>query len=569
MTSFRSGVIAFVFSVLLLTCTARADVVSRTQHLRLGFNAGFPIAANRSDSVPCVSYNLTVGNGSASLMVDMGADVTLSYDRANIVPGGSVPVELTYTPTNDPGPEVSASAAADITLDLDIDGGCIAAFVAGCILFPNPLCIPLGAIAAAVDSFSGELDNFDLVSAMGDFTAPLGAGAVVVPGTGDSAVLSFAGLDLVRATPESSLTLSAAPSGAFPGLGGAAAVLSATGATLTAPAPIPVLEWQSPVALPATLQLSAAPGATATLTLSPLMHWLGTSATLSVDIDLIGVLGDVFGDPSPVTIFSGNLGPALGLDTLICSGLPALAQPACMATVGAGNLPYPALLPQPPDPAPSIPPLPDFASAQFTIDLDSDNDGLLDGQEIAIGTDPDNPDTDNDGLTDGCEVLGSNPTDPLDADSDNDGLTDGAEDANHNCTRDANETDPNNPDSDGDGLNDGLEVTYGTDPLNPDTDGDGIPDGQDVEWLQNAINTLPDSSFKGIGNRTAMLSHLNAIEKLVAQGKIAQAIKELHILRTRIDGCGATPDNDDWIVNCTDQVLIRGFIDLLIANLST
>ena len=37
-------------------------------------------------------------------------------------------------------------------------------------------------------------------------------------------------------------------------------------------------------------------------------------------------------------------------------------------------------------------------------DIDTDNDGLTDGQEIAIGTDPGNPDTDGDGLTDGEEV---------------------------------------------------------------------------------------------------------------------------------------------------------------------
>ena len=36
--------------------------------------------------------------------------------------------------------------------------------------------------------------------------------------------------------------------------------------------------------------------------------------------------------------------------------------------------------------------------------VDTDNDGLTDGQEIALGTDPGNPDTDGDGLNDGEEV---------------------------------------------------------------------------------------------------------------------------------------------------------------------
>ncbi|MCX2719063.1 gliding motility-associated C-terminal domain-containing protein [Lentiprolixibacter aurantiacus] len=44
--------------------------------------------------------------------------------------------------------------------------------------------------------------------------------------------------------------------------------------------------------------------------------------------------------------------------------------------------------------------------------LDTDNDGLSNGEEIAINTDPTDPDTDDDGITDGDEV--TNNTDPLD-----------------------------------------------------------------------------------------------------------------------------------------------------------
>lgn len=44
--------------------------------------------------------------------------------------------------------------------------------------------------------------------------------------------------------------------------------------------------------------------------------------------------------------------------------------------------------------------------------VDTDGDGLFDGQEIIIGTDPNNPDTDGDGINDGDEVF--NNTDPLD-----------------------------------------------------------------------------------------------------------------------------------------------------------
>jgi hypothetical protein len=90
-------------------------------------------------------------------------------------------------------------------MSTDLDGACIAGVIASCLLFPI-LCPLLIAIAAAIDTFSGELDNFTLISAMGDFTPMLGADpAVVVPGTGDTATLQFLGVDLVQATPVSTL----------------------------------------------------------------------------------------------------------------------------------------------------------------------------------------------------------------------------------------------------------------------------------------------------------------------------------------------------------------------------
>jgi hypothetical protein len=164
-------------------------------------------------------------------------------------------------------------------------------------------------------------------------------------------------------------------------------------------------------------------------------------------------------------------------------------------------------------------------------------------------------------------VLGSNPTNPLVADTDGDGLTDSQEDANHNCAREATETDPNNPDSDADGLNDRIEVTYGTDPLDADSDDDGIPDGQDPQFIQNAVNALDVSLFNSAGNKTAFLSALVDIDKLVGAGKIDQAKNKIDLLRAHVDGCGATVDGTDWIVDCPTQVTIRGLLDPLKSNL--
>ena len=81
-------------------------------------------------------------------------------------------------------------------------------------------------------------------------------------------------------------------------------------------------------------------------------------------------------------------------------------------------------------------------------DEDFDNDGLSNGQEYELGTEPYNEDTDGDGLKDG-EEINTYGTDPLKVDTDEDGLEDGDEIYF--------ETDPLNPDSDGNGISDGDE----------------------------------------------------------------------------------------------------------------
>ncbi|MBC7098841.1 hypothetical protein H5T52_06940 [Candidatus Bipolaricaulota bacterium] len=84
-------------------------------------------------------------------------------------------------------------------------------------------------------------------------------------------------------------------------------------------------------------------------------------------------------------------------------------------------------------------------------DSDSDGDGLTDGQEVGLGTNPADWDTDDDGRNDWHEVTGGGPipTDPFDPDTDDDGLLDSAE------VFGSNPTNPTVADTDGDGLCDG------------------------------------------------------------------------------------------------------------------
>ena len=83
------------------------------------------------------------------------------------------------------------------------------------------------------------------------------------------------------------------------------------------------------------------------------------------------------------------------------------------------------------------------------LGLDDDRDGLVNQQELQLGTLPGVRDTDQDGLSDGDEV--GRGTNPLDDDTDDDG------------------------------LKDGDEVSRGLDPLSNDTDQDGILDARDPD----------------------------------------------------------------------------------------
>src|SRR5258706_6325024 len=119
---------------------------------------------------------------------------------------------------------------------------------------------------------------------------------------------------------------------------------------------------------------------------------------------------------------------------------------------------------------------------------DSDSDGLINSDEIKIGTDPLKADTDGDGLSDGEEV-NTYKTNPLIPDTDQDGLSDGDEVLKY-------KTNPLNPDTDGDGLSDGDEISRRTDPLNPDTDKDGLGDGVEVKLGTDPLQ--PDSDKDGL-----------------------------------------------------------------------
>ncbi len=169
------------------------------------------------------------------------------------------------------------------------------------------------------------------------------------------------------------------------------------------------------------------------------------------------------------------------------------------------------------------------------FDADSDDDGVIDGDEPDFDQDTDgdglinarDPDSDDDGLFDGTELgvdclgsadsdparcrpdgdNGATVTDPLRADSDDGGVSDGSEDFDLDGVFDVadGETDPtlgNGADDAGvvdtdlDGLSDGLEDFLGSDSDDQDSDEDGVLDGDE----QNPTDDTDDDGDRNVND---------------------------------------------------------------------
>ncbi|RMG56881.1 MAG: hypothetical protein D6717_05720 [Gammaproteobacteria bacterium] len=119
-------------------------------------------------------------------------------------------------------------------------------------------------------------------------------------------------------------------------------------------------------------------------------------------------------------------------------------------------------------------------------DLDDDNDGVSDADELAAGSNPFLADSDGDGVDDAHDAF---PTDNSETrDTDGDGIGDNAD-----------------TDDDNDGLSDAEESHVGSDPLNPDSDGDGVRDGDDAFPVHPAEQY--DSDGDGVGDNSDAFPH--------------------------------------------------------------
>jgi len=139
------------------------------------------------------------------------------------------------------------------------------------------------------------------------------------------------------------------------------------------------------------------------------------------------------------------------------------------------------------------------ASPGIIEDLDDDNDGISDINELSNGTNPINPDTDSDGVCDGSISLlpqcvtgpDAFPNDPTETiDTDGDGMGDNADAFPSNSTE--------TTDTDGDGIGDNADTFPSDSNETTDTDGDGIGDNADT--FPSDSNETTDTDGDGIGD---------------------------------------------------------------------
>ncbi len=132
---------------------------------------------------------------------------------------------------------------------------------------------------------------------------------------------------------------------------------------------------------------------------------------------------------------------------------------------------------------------------------DDDLDGLVTGQEVALGTDPNNPDTDGDGIEDG-EEAGTDLNNPID--EDNDGIIDAL--------------DSNILDTDGDGVNDQQD---------PANENPCIPDNSSADCpVDLEITKTADTLAALIGDTvTFTITVNNLTDKIVNSAKIGDLLE--------------------------------------------
>ncbi len=193
-------------------------------------------------------------------------------------------------------------------------------------------------------------------------------------------------------------------------------------------------------------------------------------------------------------------------------------------------------------------------------DVDTDGDGLFDGEEATLGTDPLEQDSDGDGVDDFTEV-GPDINNPLD--EDNDGIID-ALDSNTidsdsdgvNDQQDPGNLDPCLPDntiglcdSDGDGITDGDEIVNGTDPFDacdPNLTPDCNPDPIDLQIVKSS-----DVQEAAIGQLLVFtITATNLSDSRILEILILDNLPDGFLYDSHVADLGTyDPDTGEWVID--------------------
>ena len=90
--------------------------------------------------------------------------------------------------------------------------------------------------------------------------------------------------------------------------------------------------------------------------------------------------------------------------------------------------------------------------------------------------------------------------------------------------------------------------------------------GEILEDLRDAA--AGTNSWKSNGLSTAFASRLDDLEDLIDAGALDAAADETEALLKRVDGCGPSPDKNDWVA-CDAQPPIRGLLEDLLDSITT
>ena len=92
--------------------------------------------------------------------------------------------------------------------------------------------------------------------------------------------------------------------------------------------------------------------------------------------------------------------------------------------------------------------------------------------------------------------------------------------------------------------------------------------GTSLNMLRKEARDLPGSDFQHGNKRDAVLDRLEKAKRALKGNDRGRAVNDLSDLQQHLNGCGSSPDSNDWIIACKAQVEIRNSLKIVMTGLS-